>query len=236
MENVIRDEFADAAHSVRELGELEGLASGMMNELGFPWFMLGAPGGFRSIFGRWNRPYLERYFAGKYNLIDPVARQVSESWLPVAWEADDYIAEGTAPSAELFRISAELGFERGISTPIYGPHGSRRILVAIYGAGGPAFRRSLRQLQNELMIVGHHLASAHYALTRDLQQQPVLSPREQECLTWTFNGKTAWEVAKIIGISERTVHFHVQNAMGKLGASSKHHACMKAAQLGLIAA
>jgi DNA-binding CsgD family transcriptional regulator len=53
-------------------------------------------------------------------------------------------------------------------------------------------------------------------------------------LAWSARGKTAWEVSRIIGVSERTVNFHVQAAMSTLGASSKHHACLKAVQLGLV--
>ncbi|MBY3123131.1 helix-turn-helix domain-containing protein [Rhizobium laguerreae] len=35
-----------------------------------------------------------------------------------------------------------------------------------------------------------------------------LSPREKECLLWIAQGKTSWETAVIMGISENTVAFH----------------------------
>ena len=37
-----------------------------------------------------------------------------------------------------------------------------------------------------------------------------------------MEGKTAWEVGAILGISERTAVLHVNNAMHKLGCTSKH--------------
>ena len=63
---------------------------------------------------------------------------------------------------------------------------------------------------------------------------PSLTPRELETLRWTMEGKTAWEVAKVLGISERTAVLHANNAMHKLGCVNKHQAVLKALRLGLI--
>ena len=63
---------------------------------------------------------------------------------------------------------------------------------------------------------------------------PNLTPREVESLRWTMEGKTAWEVGNILGISERTAVLHVNNAMHKLGCINKHQAVLKALRLGLI--
>ena len=65
-------------------------------------------------------------------------------------------------------------------------------------------------------------------------ERPGLTPRELDALRWTMEGKTAWEVGSILGISERTAVLHIQNAMKKLGAISKHQAVLKALRLGLI--
>jgi DNA-binding CsgD family transcriptional regulator len=69
--------------------------------------------------------------------------------------------------------------------------------------------------------------------TRD-PAAPSLTPREVESLRWTMDGKTAWEVGNILGISERTAVLHVNNAMHKLGCVNKHQAVLKALRLGLI--
>jgi len=69
--------------------------------------------------------------------------------------------------------------------------------------------------------------------TRD-SGAPSLTPREVESLRWTMDGKTAWEVGNILGISERTAVLHVNNAMHKLGCINKHQAVLKALRLGLI--
>lgn len=63
---------------------------------------------------------------------------------------------------------------------------------------------------------------------------PTLSPREREVLQWCAQGKTSWEIARILGISERTVNFHVYQAADKLGTRGRRATCLNAYILGLI--
>lgn len=62
----------------------------------------------------------------------------------------------------------------------------------------------------------------------------ILTGREREVLRWTAEGKTAYEVGQILAVSERTVNFHINNVVAKLGASNKIQAAVKAASLGLL--
>jgi LuxR family transcriptional regulator, quorum-sensing system regulator BjaR1 len=51
-----------------------------------------------------------------------------------------------------------------------------------------------------------------------------LTTRERDSLTYVAEGKTDWEIAKILGISETTARTHVDNARRKLGAVNRAHA------------
>lgn len=62
----------------------------------------------------------------------------------------------------------------------------------------------------------------------------LLRFRERECLFWASLGKTAWETSVILGISRRTIEFHLANAIRKLGAANKHHATMIALSNGML--
>jgi DNA-binding NarL/FixJ family response regulator len=57
----------------------------------------------------------------------------------------------------------------------------------------------------------------------------TLNDREIEALTWVARGKTSAEVADVIGLSKRTVDFHLDNARLKLGAATRTEAAIKAA-------
>ncbi len=61
-----------------------------------------------------------------------------------------------------------------------------------------------------------------------------ISQRETEVLKWLKEGKTNWEISVILGISERTVKFHIHNIIAKLNAVSKSHALAIALNCGLI--
>lgn len=61
-----------------------------------------------------------------------------------------------------------------------------------------------------------------------------LSPRERECLQLAFQGLTARETAGLLQCAERTVNYHLANAMGKLKVDNKLAAIQRACWLGAI--
>lgn len=72
-------------------------------------------------------------------------------------------------------------------------------------------------------------------LKRALAEQRIaLSPRELECLNLAFCGLTARETALSMEVSERTVNYHLANAMSKLKTDNKLAAVQRACWLGLI--
>lgn len=64
----------------------------------------------------------------------------------------------------------------------------------------------------------------------------TLTDREAEALTWVARGKSSTDIAVIMGVSERTVNFHVNNVIRKLGVATRVQAAIRCALLGLIAA
>ncbi len=61
-----------------------------------------------------------------------------------------------------------------------------------------------------------------------------LSPRELECLKLAFQGMTARASGEVLLCSERTINFHLANAMSKLKVDSKLAAVQRACWFGLI--
>jgi DNA-binding NarL/FixJ family response regulator len=81
-------------------------------------------------------------------------------------------------------------------------------------------------------IIGARLAGvARNGMWRKLVD---MSDREVETLTWAARGKTSAEIALILGLSKRTVDFHIDNARLKLGATTRIEAAIKAATGRLI--
>jgi DNA-binding CsgD family transcriptional regulator len=65
-------------------------------------------------------------------------------------------------------------------------------------------------------------------------RQHSLTSREVECLCWCAEGKSYWETGSILGISERTVSFHMERVRSKLRAGNNAHAVALAYRIGAL--
>jgi len=61
-----------------------------------------------------------------------------------------------------------------------------------------------------------------------------LTDREVHILRMLFNGQNSTAVAKNLGISKRTVDFHLAHAYLKMGVANRYDAFRKAIELGVI--
>jgi DNA-binding CsgD family transcriptional regulator len=88
---------------------------------------------------------------------------------------------------------------------------------------------------SELKILGDYFHS--HMLRRngvDTADALVVSARELDCLRWIAAGKSAWEASVILGISERTVRFHLNSAREKLNCTTTTQAVAKVVSQQLI--
>jgi LuxR family quorum sensing-dependent transcriptional regulator len=61
-----------------------------------------------------------------------------------------------------------------------------------------------------------------------------LTGRERDALAWVAEGKSDWEISRILGVSETTVRFHVDNGRKKLGAVNRAQAVARLAAARLL--
>jgi len=71
-------------------------------------------------------------------------------------------------------------------------------------------------LKMSWLVQAAHESFARLISTRSAVLPVQLTSREIEVLRWTADGKTSGDVGQIMNISERTVNFHVNNAIEKL--------------------
>jgi DNA-binding NarL/FixJ family response regulator len=83
-----------------------------------------------------------------------------------------------------------------------------------------------------IAIIRHRLAAAEKGPEKS---ELRLTEREVQVLTWVARGKSSADIATILEISERTVNFHLDNAMRKAGVATRVQAAVKCVMLGLIA-
>ncbi|UGV25740.1 response regulator transcription factor [Rhodopseudomonas boonkerdii] len=81
-------------------------------------------------------------------------------------------------------------------------------------------------------IIRHRLALAR--VRAPVKPAFALTERESETLTWVARGKSSPAIATILGVTERTVQFHVNNVIQKTGAATRAQAAAQCAILGII--
>jgi LuxR family transcriptional regulator of spore coat protein len=62
----------------------------------------------------------------------------------------------------------------------------------------------------------------------------TMTGRQLECLAWAGEGKTAFEIGVILGISARTAEGHLAKACEALGVRRRIQAAIKAREMGLL--
>jgi DNA-binding CsgD family transcriptional regulator len=132
---------------------------------------------------------------------------------------------------QLLYEAAEFGIRDGFTVPI---HDGRGPIAAVTFAANErhttVFRRRVDEHKRVLQLMAMYFhAHVRRKLAPDRAIDGVqLSPRELQCLEWAAQGKSAWEIGCILGISRRTAAFHLDNAKAKLGV---HSICQAVARL-----
>lgn len=178
--------------------------------------------------------YTDTYLDPSIGRRDPVIRHLRRQTVPIVWDQTTYVDWG---AGEQWEHQARFGYRTGIAMALHLPEGKHFLLGVDRDQDLPEDPGELQRLVADLQLFAVHAQDAAMRILVPPEHQPerpALTPRELEALRWTMDGKTAWEVGAVLGISERTAVMHVNNAMHKLGCFNKHQAVLKALKLGLI--
>ena len=175
----------------------------------------------------WQSRYRERNYVG----VDPTVHHAMHSLRPVVWSDEVF-----ASAQELWEEARSFGLQVGWAQSSLDANGVGGMLT-LARAGEPLSDVELRDksLRMAWLAQAAHLGMSRCMTTRLLPDAEIrLTKRELAVLRWTGDGKTSGEIAAILRISERTVNFHVRNAVAKLGTTNKLAATVKAAILGML--
>lgn len=177
--------------------------------------------------------WVEHYKAERFAEIDPALQIGMRRMLPIDWDEFDRRGDEIR---RLFGEAIEFGLGRhGISLPVHGQSGERALVSITSNASDRDWQHLRPHYMRDFHVLALHLHQAILRLENHTEEGVRLSPRERECLLWVAEGKTAWETAIILGLSEHTVRCYLENARHKLGAANNTHAVNKAARANLLA-
>lgn len=175
----------------------------------------------------WERIYHERGYIN----IDPTIAHGMRSSEPVVW-TDEFFA--AVP--EFWREAQSYGLRYGWAQSRRDSEGTYSLLVLARSTQAiDAKELAEKEQRMQWLVHASHRAIKTACTDPEITRAPTeLTEREIEVLRWTAEGKTSADIAEFMRLSERTVNFHVNSAVEKLGASNKTSAAVRAAMLGLI--
>jgi DNA-binding CsgD family transcriptional regulator len=165
---------------------------------------------------------------------DPVMQHCKRASVPIIWSQETYTAVG---KGDMWETQARFGYRTGIALALHLPEGRHFFMGVDRDQPLPRDPAEVTRMVADLQLFAVHAQDAALRImlpATPSSNVPNLTPRELESLRWTMEGKTAWELGNILGISERTAVLHVNNATHKLDCVNKHQAVLKALRLGLI--
>jgi DNA-binding CsgD family transcriptional regulator len=184
----------------------------------------GQPASFQPLFGRLRPEWMNHYRLQDYGRIDPAVRSVLSQTKAFCWTDVD---QGDDPSLKrLFGEAREFLGQEGIVVPIHGPRGHIHVVLL----NGDKIDKSPETLPL-IRMASVYFAEIGVELLEEAQDEPsasFLSSRQIECLSWAAEGKSDWEIGAIIGISENTVHRHIEKAKSILGVRTRMQAVIAA--------
>jgi DNA-binding CsgD family transcriptional regulator len=178
--------------------------------------------------------YTRTYMREFSPLGDPGFRYCFRSHLPIDW---DECRRAFAGVRRIHEIAESFGIGRhGISIPIRDAHAGCSMFSANFHCEDRAWPALRQETANSLMLFAYnlHMRMRTLIIAAPVTDEIDLSPREREVLNWAADGKTSWETAQLLRLSERAVRLYTENAMNKLHAKTKTQAVAIAVRNGIL--
>lgn len=234
-------ELSEQLTRAQSVDEIHDLCSRICETFGFDHFVYGARVPTSLVKPRlyvvsgYSGQWWEHYKQMGYMAHDPTIRYCHDNVRPCTW---DRLPLGNGIDQQIMDEAGEHGIRSGLSIPIHGARGE----AAMFNLASSRSPADMAIHLVEVLPYVHLLASfVHEASRRVLWaehgnfEKNPLTEREKECLLWSAEGKTSWETSQILGISERTVTFHLQNAAEKLKVCNRQQAIARVISHNLIA-
>lgn len=241
--NSIVLDFLDKARHCETVEELSKAIQKTFEEMGFPLWAYQTEGqplqkDYEPILvhnfpKKWETHYIEN----KCHEIDPVIKYGSDLTQPFMWSQISQNIILNPKELEFQDTAQSFGMQEGLAIPLIGAAGKISMISLTTDIKEKEIQQTLHEHKDKIIALSY----AFHSIAKDLIQAnfyhstaPELTTREKECLLWTCKNKSAWEIGKILNISEHTVNFHLNNARKKYGVSNKFHLVVKAIADGVI--
>lgn len=241
------DRFITRLNGASCTADMKAVMEATIKSLGYRYFsyhiiqtpVLNATTETRHTFGINNYPeaWIERYAAERHVYNDPIVAAGLTRKTPFRWKDVAEAGGLTADEQSVVDDAAKHGIANGLTVPLMSRHGELAVMTVI---PDDKFQTELPEA-HLIHIIAQYFHSCALAVVMEehligsyRRRRSFLSAREKETVIWVSKGKSSWEIAKILGISEKSVEFYMESVKRKLEAVNRTQAVVKAIMLGLI--
>ncbi len=183
-------------------------------------------------FTNWPASWIELYRDQDFLLADPIPRWARNSGQALTWTTLINLLPKRDRGRRVIEAAARDGYLEGVLVPMRARDNSPG-LVSLGGG-----RKSITLAEQTYLVAIGRVAFEHADRIENRgttgRAGPILTLREIECLTLLVAGHADAEIGKILGMTVRTVRFHLGNAREKFRATSRAHLAALAIAQGYV--
>lgn len=235
-------EFVSCMGETENLDELVSLFDDLIGEFGYEYFRCAEvvrrndPLDPYVAFGEISEDWCERYKEQKYVFSDSTVQLGLQSKYPFAWSDVQKKKRISSVAKRIFEeAEIEFGYRDGLVVPIHLDNGSVSMFSIIGEA--PDISDPVRRGLGMAAVFMHSKARNFVMEEAEIasNKAPVsVSKRQLDCIQWVAEGKSDWEISRILGISESTVHNHIEAAKKGFAVNTRVQAVVEAARRRLL--
>ncbi len=232
--------FVREANRITEVKELRSLLEGIVQTLGFDYFALvhhvniyQTNGDVVYLFD-FPQAWADQIDRRGYFSDDPVLVACEKSAAPFVWSEVSRIVKLTGRQQEILKSAQDAGLGGGFTVPIHVP-GEH--------TGACSFStRTGRDVPEHALPAAHYVGCFAFEAARRLVQRraqtaqtriqttakPKLTRRQLDCVVLAGRGKSDRDVGQILGISDQTVHQHMEEAKRKYEVATRMQLVVRA--------
>lgn len=183
--------------------------------------------------------WVKIYLDNQFQYIDPVVMMAFGRSSSFSWDERNALFSDTKAD-KVFSLAKDYNIVNGYTFVLH-DHTDNLVTLSlvINGDSKTALEDEINNNKSELQLSLIDLHEKiptvnHKNKNNSYLKSTLLTLREHDILYWSSMGKTYCEIAMIIGISLRTVKFHMANVTRKLDVTNVRQAIRLSIELGLI--
>lgn len=151
---------------------------------------------------------------------DPVHRASHVTSFGFIWSDIPDMISLTPQDRRILAMGQDQGIGDGFTVPANVP-GEARGSCSFANTSGCAMPLKMLPLAQYVGAFAFEAARRVWSVRAIDPRKPTLTDRQRDCMLWVARGKSDWEIARILGVSEETVTRHVKQACGRYGVNKR---------------